>query len=224
MTDHFTDRLFAFEGEGVSTVRFPISRLVVDPERFEDDALEPMAARGQGVLYERGADGSVIRPRLSDDRRSALLERWYRPHHSRLAAAVNEGLKQAGRVLIIDAHSFPNSPLPLDLVQTTPRPDICIGTTGGHTPSHLIDATSSWCERHGWTLGVDTPYSGSIVPLEHLGRNASVASIMIEVNRARYMRLEGDRPLQSEQFHETGSFVSGLLRHLRTVAAERYAE
>ena len=45
-TDHFTDELFAMAGAGISTVAFPISRLVVDPERFEDDAQEPMAARG----------------------------------------------------------------------------------------------------------------------------------------------------------------------------------
>ena len=29
---------------------------MVDPERFEDDAREPMAARGQGVVYTRTSD------------------------------------------------------------------------------------------------------------------------------------------------------------------------
>ena len=50
MTDHYTDALFAVTGTTIATVRFPVSRLVVDPERFEDDAREPMAQRGQGVV------------------------------------------------------------------------------------------------------------------------------------------------------------------------------
>ena len=35
MTDHLTDDLFAMPEAVALTVRFPVSRLVVDPERFE---------------------------------------------------------------------------------------------------------------------------------------------------------------------------------------------
>lgn len=217
MTDHFTDRLFALEGEGVTTVAFPINRIVLDPERFECDTDEPMAAQGQGVLYHRGADGSVIRPVLSTARRSELLERWYRPHHERLTAAVDDGLAGFGRVLIIDAHSFPDDPLPLDLNQSTPRPDACIGTEKVHTPMALIEAARSWCREHGWSLGVDAPYAGTLVPLKHYGKSPNVWSIMVEINRARYMRLERGMPVPSERFDETRAFVAGLMGRLRQV-------
>jgi N-formylglutamate deformylase len=50
MTDSFTDELFALDPAVAATVSFPVSRLAVDPERFLDDAREPMAARGMGVL------------------------------------------------------------------------------------------------------------------------------------------------------------------------------
>ena len=50
MTDHYTDELFAVPATAAATVRFPVSRFVVDPERFEDDAEERMAQRGQGVV------------------------------------------------------------------------------------------------------------------------------------------------------------------------------
>ncbi len=59
MTDAHTDHLFALEG--ATRVVFPISRLVVDPERFEDDALEPMAARGMGVLYTHTSQRTPLR-------------------------------------------------------------------------------------------------------------------------------------------------------------------
>lgn len=49
-----------------------VSRLVVDPERFTDDAQEPMAAVGQGAVYTRTSDGSALRE-LLDGERDALL-------------------------------------------------------------------------------------------------------------------------------------------------------
>ena len=51
MTDHHTLALFAGEGAGCRVVRAPVSRLVVDCERFADDAHEGMAARGMGAVY-----------------------------------------------------------------------------------------------------------------------------------------------------------------------------
>lgn len=44
MTDAHTDRLFDIDEAG--KIVFPVSRLVVDAERFSDDRLEPMAERG----------------------------------------------------------------------------------------------------------------------------------------------------------------------------------
>jgi N-formylglutamate deformylase len=219
MTDHFTDELYRWDDPGVSTVKHEVSRLVVDPERFEDDAKEVMAARGQGVLYERGADGSTIRPSLSAERREWLLSRWYRPHHDRLTRAVSTALDSAGRVLIIDAHSFPQVPLALALSQGPDRPDICIGTSGIHTPSALVETAGSWAAEQGWSLGVDTPYSGSIVPSRYYGQRKDVMSVMIEINRRRYMTLDNNTALKSDSFGDARRFVQGLLQQLRRTAS-----
>lgn len=53
MTDHHTFELFAHGIPAEQVVRFPVSRLVVDVERFERDEDEPMAERGMGVVYAR---------------------------------------------------------------------------------------------------------------------------------------------------------------------------
>lgn len=50
MTDHHTDELFLDAVSGTASLVFSVSRLVVDPERFERDDMEPMAARGMGLL------------------------------------------------------------------------------------------------------------------------------------------------------------------------------
>ena len=138
MTDHLTLALFAPSGfADDAVVRAPVSRLVVDVERFEDDADESMAARGMGAIYTRTSAGAPLRRPPDPDEREALLARWYRPHHARLERAVAARLARFGGALVVDAHSFPSVPLPYEPVQDRDRPEICIGTDGYHTPPVL---------------------------------------------------------------------------------------
>ena len=58
MTDAFTDELFAHPA--ATAVRFPISRLLVDVERFSDDAKEPMSTKGMGKIYTCTAEGRTL--------------------------------------------------------------------------------------------------------------------------------------------------------------------
>jgi hypothetical protein len=74
MTDAFTDELFLpAAGDGDAAVVFPVSRLVVDPERFEDDALEPMASVGMGAVYVKTSHGAPLRAKLPGRERETLL-------------------------------------------------------------------------------------------------------------------------------------------------------
>jgi len=223
-TDHFTDELFCMVGGETSTVAFPISRLVVDPERFEDDAQEPMAARGLGVLYECGHDGQRIRSPIQPERRAWYLDRWYRPHHAALEAAVNLALRSHGRALIIDCHSYHDVPLAVDLDQSTPRPDGCFGTSGVHTPPWLVEAGMRFAASQGWTFGIDQPYAGSIVPMKHYGKDARVLSIMVEVNRKRYMHLEDGVARKTASFDGTRHFVLELISRLRAAFAHAHLQ
>ena len=73
MTDQHTQDLF---GQGVNSsqvVVAPVSRLVVDVERFEDDALEPMSGVGMGVVYTRTHDAKTLRRPISQEERGELL-------------------------------------------------------------------------------------------------------------------------------------------------------
>ena len=71
MTDSFTAELFAFASD-VPRVTFPVSRLIVDPEGSVDDAHDPMAARGMGVVYTATSDGAVLRSQPTSSAREAL--------------------------------------------------------------------------------------------------------------------------------------------------------
>jgi len=195
MTDRHTDRLFALPPDLGRTVAFPLSRLVVDPERFEEDAREPMAARGMGAVYTRTSGGAPLRRALPAAERERLLAEFYRPHHRALAAAVRTALETHGRCLILDAHSFASEPLPHEPDPSPDRPEICIGTDLFHTPARLRDRAVEAFRSAGFTVQVDRPFSGALVPQEFYRSRAEVLSIMVEVNRSLYMDEATGEPL-----------------------------
>ena len=77
MTDAYTDELFQSDLAGASSVQYPVSRIVVDPERFESDAEERMARVGMGVIYTKTSDGRALRMSPTESERQALLEAYY---------------------------------------------------------------------------------------------------------------------------------------------------
>lgn len=186
LTDWYTDELFALPHADAVAVRHPVSRLVLDPERFLDDAQESMAARGMGVVYTWTSDGEILRNPPTASEREALIERYYKPHHAGLSEAVRGAMGVHGYALVIDCHSFPARPLPCHDYKDS-IPDICIGTDPFHTPTWLRDLAKEAYEAAGWTVAIDHPFRGALVPLEHYGHTPGVHAIMVELNRRLYM-------------------------------------
>jgi len=185
LTDAHTAALYA---EGLTPddfVRAEVSRLVVDVERFADDAQERCAAFGMGATYLRTADGRPLRA-LTPARRAELMARHYWPHHRRLDAAAAARLARFGRCLVLDAHSYPTGPLPTQ-VSAGPSPEIGVGTQPGHTPPALRDVVVDFFRARGYEVGVDVPFSGAMVPDACFGREPRLWSVMIEVRRDLYM-------------------------------------
>ena len=188
ITDWFTDDLFGGHAESEDPVIvYPVSRLVVDPERFVDDDREAMAGVGMGVIYTKTSDGSALRAHPTSAERESLLANFYYPHHQRLSGAVELDLKRCGKAMIVDCHSFPSHPLPYEQCQKSDRPDICIGTDDFHTPDQLVRAVEDQCRAASWSFELNQPFSCTIVPMTHNRKTKAVSSIMIEINRRLYM-------------------------------------
>jgi len=182
MTDLHTD--LAAEGDWAdAVVMAEVSRLVVDVERFRDDADEEMAAKGMGAVYTRTSDGHPLRT-LTPERREELLRIYYDRHHQRLHEAVSEALKRASQCLIIDVHSFPGIPLPYESDQNRDRPQICIGTDDYHTPPSIAEAATAYFRERGFRVTQNRPFGGSIVPLAYYRRERMVQTVMVEFNRS----------------------------------------
>lgn len=210
MTDHHTLELFTSGVPEKQVVRAPVSRLVVDVERFEDDRWEPMAALGMGVVYTHTSSLSELRRPLTGNERERLIQNWYRPHHDRPTQATEAALEKYGRALLIDCHSFPSNALPYEVDQRPNRPQICVGTDPFHTPEALTNATADAFMTASLAMSIDTPFSGALVPATHYGRDRRVASVMVEVNRSTYIdEHTGER---GSRFNTTSTALSNCIR------------
>lgn len=120
------------------------SRLVIDPNRGEDDP----------TLLMRLYDGTVIPANRGADaaERDRRLARLYRPYHDALA-----GLAAAHPARAICAiHSFTPQ-----LAGRPPRP-WAVGILYSHRDERLGPAMVRACRAQGWMTGDNQPYSGHL--------------------------------------------------------------
>ena len=181
MVDWYTDELYPVKK--YEAIIANVNRLVVDVERFADDELESMSKIGQGVVYTHVPDGRKLSS-MDNDCREKLLQTYYYTHHEALSAAVKQKMARHGKCLIVDCHSFAESDLN---IKQCKKPDICIGTDPFHTPQKLIDFAVAYVKEAGFSVEVNVPFSGTMVPKENYKKNTRVSSIMIELNRDLYL-------------------------------------
>jgi N-formylglutamate deformylase len=165
-----------------------------------------------GVIYEKTALLTPLRAPPSAAERERLLATYYRPHHELLARAVDR-LRESGPCLIIDGHSFPSRALPYEPDQNPDRPDFCIGTDAFHTPASLRDAAVGALQAAGFSVAVDRPFAGTMVPKNRYHTDAGTHSIMIEVNRRLYMD-EASGEKRAGSFSQLRETITRLIAHL----------
>lgn len=210
LTDWYTDDLF--ENTIDLSCKAPFSRIFCDAERFANDSQEVMAQFGMGVLYEKTDSGALLR-NVSPELRTRILNDYYWPHHAQLTEQVQQQLEVSGYAIIVDCHSFPQVPLQRTLDTSGYRPDFNIGTSAYHTPPHMIAAAVDFFSQKGFSLGIDRPYSGTLVPMEFHNKNRNVQSIMLEVNRSLYLRESTNE--KSEQYLEIKKIIQDFLKLIR---------
>jgi N-formylglutamate amidohydrolase len=210
VTDWYTDELFGIPG--IAVTQTPVSRVVVDLERYADDSKEGKATFGQGVIYTHNTLREPIRVQPSAQERQLLLDNYYRPWHLQLQLNIEQQLARWGHCLLLDCHSFPDEPFAHEEDHGQPRPDICLGSCG-NTPSWLLNSCLNLFKQYGYSVEVDFPYSGCLVPASFHG-NERVPAIMIEVNRrlylqpgSRYVYSLGEVPAKSDKFDAVKSDI-----------------
>ncbi|MBN1618377.1 N-formylglutamate amidohydrolase [Candidatus Dojkabacteria bacterium] len=214
LTDWYTDELFDLPYPKVIT---PFSRIFCDVERFPDDETEVMAQFGMGMCYTHTDDNKVMRE-ITPDLRFVLKTMYYQKHHDEFERLTSEALLKYDKVLIIDCHSFPEIPMKRDLNQYVPRPDFCIGTDDFHTHDYITSSAVNFLQNLGYTVKINNPYAGSIVPMTFYLKNENVMSLMVEINRKLYMRVEKNDVIKTENFLKIKELVGTLIKSIENVS------
>jgi N-formylglutamate amidohydrolase len=225
VTDWYTDELFGIPG--IAVTRTPISRVVVDLERYADDKLEKNAAYGMGVIYTHNTLGEQIRRELSSQERWLLLESYYRPWHLQLELNIEQQLSRWGYCLLLDCHSFPDEPFAHEYDGDRPRPDICLGICA-NTPQWLLDSCMDLFRQRGYSVAVNSPYSGCLVP-DRFQDDERVPAIMIEINRRLYLKpaarecyRSGNLPIKLGSFEGLRNDIWSIMLSLAEHAQVRF--
>ena len=179
MVDKDVDKLWKFVPKQNKVVA-SISRIIVDTERFTEDLKEPMSKKGMGMFYTHTPEGKLFRFRTEDTYRKALD--IYNFYHKEFEEKVENCLAEHGECIILDCHSFHDEMHYTDY-QPEVFPDVCIGVNEDIIAEAklIIDIF----KKNGYSVKVNEPFAGSIVPLKYLNDNR-VKSIMIELNRRIY--------------------------------------
>lgn len=223
MADLYTDELFHDSSGDWYTLQSDISRLVVDVERFEDEAQEEMSRYGMAAVYTKTSTGETLKT-VSNERKEEYLSAVFRPYHTQLNALVAECIAQHGLCVIVDCHSFPSESRYYE-DQTPNRPDICLGTSTAYTPDWLFETLQSHFRNAGLSVEVNTPFSGTILPNDLLSQKqyeGKIFSIMIEVNRKLYMDEHSFE--KSSQFEKTTMLMKQALELVKKKAISQEAD
>lgn len=206
LTDHQTDQIFAVPN--IPKVVANFSRVFCDPERLPDSD-EPMFAKGMGICYTLTDDLKLLR-RLSSKYKESIVDNFYTPHHQKLTNLVQRSLNQNNGAIVIDCHSFSSSPLKREFNQSSNRPDICLGVDEFHTPKALLNRFQKFFTKYGFSIAINQPYSGTVIPLKYYQRDRRVQGIMIEVNKRLYMN-ETTLKIDHSQVKHLNKLLSQLL-------------
>ena len=209
MTDSFTDELFDIDN--ITKLIFPVSRLICDVERFRDEKTEEMTKRGMWVCYNSTSNLKPLK-KVSKNHKKEILEKYYDRHHQYFDKLTEQKLKEFGKCLIIDAHSFSSIPLPYELHTKKTRPDICIGADNFHTPKEVIEYFYKSFTTLGYQVDINSPFCGAIVPIKCYGKNKAVKSVMIEINRSLYMNEKTG--LKNKYFLKIKNDISDVIKNL----------
>lgn len=178
LCDYLTDKLVP---KGRNKVVFKYSRIFCDVEKFADVSKEIMSKRGMGVIYTKDCDSVITN--IDKKYRNKVIKSYYKKHHDKLDKVISNIMNKYNRCIIIDLHSFSDD-MVFKLFGYNDNKDICIGTNPLFTDKKIIDFTVKHFEKYGYSVSINTPYSGTIVPNKYINKKVpQIKSIMIEINK-----------------------------------------
>lgn len=158
------------EGLGAPAVMSNFSRLVIDPNRGEDDP----------TLIMRLSDGAVIPGNLRVDagERHRRIERFHSPYHEAITATIDNSIKAGTIPALVSIHSF--SPVWRGHARRWH-----VGILWDRDPRLAEPLISALSANSSLTVGDNEPYSGALAndTLYRHGTRRGLAHALIEIRQ-----------------------------------------
>lgn len=145
---------------------------------------------GFGLIWRNvDKDTPIYDRKLSVDEVRARIDRYYRPYHAALSAAIEESYQRFGSVWHLNLHSMPNNAYErLGIDSPHPLADFVLGNRDGTTcDAEFVQLVASSLRSMGYSVAINDPYKG-VELIARIGnpllrRN----SLQIEARRPIYM-------------------------------------
>lgn len=194
--------------------------LDIDPELVElpwPVALKPEASkRGLGLIKAKSRYGEPVQERkLTYDEIEDRLNRYHRPYHRELKAMIDRARSAFGKVYHLSCHCMSAVGAPTHPDPGQERADFCVGNMPGGTQSSsnaFVEHVADLIRSEGFTCTVNTPYAGGEINRRHGDFANNVESIMVEINKKRFMDVKTFR--RTDGFHEIKAAANNVLKKL----------
>ena len=154
---------------GATAVMSRFSRLVIDPNRSEDDP----------TLIMKLYDGTIVpaNRHVSAAERERRLEAYFRPYHAAVTAEIDRRLAAGTEPALISMHSYTPK------LKGRPERPWHFGVLWHHDGRIALPLIDRLEREHGLCVGDNQPYSGQLEgdTLSHHGTGRGLPHVLIEI-------------------------------------------
>jgi N-formylglutamate deformylase len=202
------------------------NELDIDPELVEASQwpvpLNPtVSKRGLGLLKSKSRYGEPVQEKkLTYAEVEERLNRYHRPYHRELAAIIARLKSAYGFAYQLSCHCMSAVGAPTHPDPGKERADFCIGSMNGQSASDgFVNFVVERIRELGFTCTINFPYAGGELNARYGDPKAGVESIMVEINKKRFMDVKTFR--KTEGFDEIKRVADHVLAAVAKHARER---
>lgn len=191
------------------------NELDLDADLIEGEWPVPLkpnvSLRGLGLLKAKSRYGEPMQEKkLTVAEVMERLDKYHRPYHRELASIIARLKSSFGFVYQLSCHCMSAVGAPTHPDPGKERADFCVGNVGGKTTSgDFISFVAETIRGCGFTCTVNEPYNGGELNTRYGDPANGIESIMIEINKKRFMDTKTFRKTQG--FDEIRSAATKVL-------------
>lgn len=200
--------------------------LDIDPELIDGQwpvPVEFVSKSGLGLLKTKSRYGETFHERkFTVAEVQHRLDRYWRPYHREFASILDRMLTAHGFYFNLSCHCMSAVGAPTHADAGKERMDFCLGNLRGTSgTADFIEFLAETIRKQGFTVSVNTPYTGGEINRLYGKPDGKRESVMVEINKKRFMDVQSFR--KNEGFDAIQGVAREVLRAVTERARERAA-